>query len=173
MVLGQNNLKGSQLVEYITSQYSPDWEVIGTLLDLPIEELKAIEAGYPKNVKWCRDQRLIKWLEVDPTASWKKMFTAIGSPRVIESRRLSTSLDEGMYIACMQLNNFHLICCMNKIVITVQTSYNLNGTHTRHATKTRVKRVYTQNSNFACAYVLSLNFSIIVSRHFKVINRTL
>ena len=90
--------KQKDLIEHITPHYAADWEVIGTLLDLPIEELKAIEAGYPKNVKWCCDQMLIKWLEVDPTASWKKMFAAIGSPRVIESRRLpsTSSLDEGM-----------------------------------------------------------------------------
>ena len=56
--------------------------MIGTLLGLPSGELKSIEAGYPTNVKWCCNQMLEKWLEVDPSASWKKLFEAIESPAV-------------------------------------------------------------------------------------------
>lgn len=68
------------LYEYITPQYAALWRVMGTLLGLPAGELKAIEAGYPTNIKWCCDKMLEKWLEVDPTASWKKLFVAIESP---------------------------------------------------------------------------------------------
>ena len=70
------------LYQCITPRYAADWEVIGTLLGLPSGELKAIEAGWPTNVKWCCNQMLKKWLEVDPTASWKKLFIAIDSPAV-------------------------------------------------------------------------------------------
>ena len=67
------------LVEHITPQYAADWKVIGTLLDLPSGELDAIEAGWPINVKWCCNQMLEKWLQVDPTASWRNLFAAIES----------------------------------------------------------------------------------------------
>ena len=67
---------------HITPQYAADWEVIGTLLGLPSGELKAIEAGWPTNVKWCCNQMLKKWLESDTTASWGKLFTVIESPAV-------------------------------------------------------------------------------------------
>ena len=70
------------LYEHITPQYGADWKVIGTLLGLPNGELKAIEAGYPTNVKWCCDQMLEKWLEMDTTATWSKLFTVIESPAV-------------------------------------------------------------------------------------------
>ena len=70
------------LYHHITPQYAADWEVIGTLLGLPSGELKAIEAGYPTNVKWCCNQMFEKWLEVDPTASWGNLFTVIESPAV-------------------------------------------------------------------------------------------
>ena len=70
------------LYQHITPQYAADWRVIGTLLGLPSGELKAIEAGYPTNVKWCCSQMLEKWLEMDPTASWEKLFTVIDSPAV-------------------------------------------------------------------------------------------
>jgi len=46
------------LYVYITPQYAADWKVIGTLLDIPIGELRAIEAAYPINVKWCCNQML-------------------------------------------------------------------------------------------------------------------
>ena len=85
------------LYEHITPQYAADWEVIGTLLGLPSGELKAIEAGYPINVKWCCNQMLKMWLEVDPNASWGRLFT------VIESRAVSSgqAVDKGDYF-CMQ-----------------------------------------------------------------------
>ena len=70
------------LYEHITPGFAADWEVIGTLLGLPNGELKAIEAGYPTNVKWCCNQMLKKWLEMDPTASWGKLFAALESPAV-------------------------------------------------------------------------------------------
>ena len=70
------------LCEHITPQYAADWRVIGTLLGLPQGELKAIEAGYPTNVKWCCNQMLEKWLDTDITASWRKLFTAIESSAV-------------------------------------------------------------------------------------------
>ena len=70
------------LIEYTTPRYAADWKVIGTLLGLPSGELNAIEAGYPINVKWCCNQMLEKWLEVDPAASWGKLLTVIESPAV-------------------------------------------------------------------------------------------
>ena len=70
------------LYQHITPQYAADWKVIGTLLGLPSGELKAIEAGYPTNIKWCCNQMLEKWLELDTTASWRKLLTVIESPAV-------------------------------------------------------------------------------------------
>ena len=67
------------LYEHITPQYAADWKVIGTLLDLPSAELRAIEAKFPTNVKWCCNQMLEKWLGLDTTASWGKLFTIIES----------------------------------------------------------------------------------------------
>ena len=70
------------LYQHITPQYAADWKVIGTLLGLPNGELNAIEAGYATNVKWCCNQMLQKWLEMDTTASWGKLLTVIESPAV-------------------------------------------------------------------------------------------
>ena len=70
------------LYQHITPQYAADWKVIGTLLGLPSEELRAIEAGWPTNIKWCCNQMLENWLAMDTTASWGKLFTVIESPAV-------------------------------------------------------------------------------------------
>ena len=56
--------------------------MIGTLLGIPNEELKIIEASYPTNLKWCCNQMLAKWIEIDPTASFEKLFAAIHSSAV-------------------------------------------------------------------------------------------
>ena len=83
------------LYEYITPQYAADWKVIGTLLGLSSGYLKATEAGYPTNVRWCCNEMLEKWLEIDATASWRKLFTVIESPAV---RPCSAPPDKGDYI---------------------------------------------------------------------------
>lgn len=70
------------LYQNVTPRYTADWRVIGTLLGIPNGELKAIEAQYPTNLKWCCNRMLEKWLETDATASWDKIFEAIRSPAV-------------------------------------------------------------------------------------------
>ena len=68
------------LHRHITPHYAADWKVMGTLLGLPSSELNAIAAQNPNNLKWCCNTMLEKWLEVDSTASWEKIFTTIDSP---------------------------------------------------------------------------------------------
>ena len=85
------------LYQHITPQYAADWKVIGTLLGLPSGELKSIEAGYPTNVKWCCNQMLEKWLEVDPSASWQKLLEVIESPAVSSDQ----APDEGDQLYCV------------------------------------------------------------------------
>ena len=70
------------LYEHITLKFAADWKVIGTLLGVPTGELNAIEAGWPTNTKWCCNQMLDKWLDMDPKASWEKIHKAIESPAV-------------------------------------------------------------------------------------------
>ena len=83
------------LYQHITPQYAADWKVIGILLGLPSGELEAIEAGYPKNVKWCCNEMLKKWLELDTTASWSKVLTVIKSPAVSYT---ACTTDKGDYL---------------------------------------------------------------------------
>jgi len=70
------------LYQHITPHYAAYWKVIGTLLDLPYGNLKAIEAEHPTNIRWCCNQMLEKWLEIDSTASWEKLLEVIDSPAV-------------------------------------------------------------------------------------------
>ena len=97
------------LCENITPVYAADWKVIGTLLGIPNGELKAIEGCYPTNLKWCCDRMLEKWLEMDPTASFEKLFAAINSPAVSGIHK-----DNG--------NHQYLVCKI--ILLNLYTFYN-------------------------------------------------
>ena len=77
------------LYQNITPQYATQWKVIGTLLDLPSETLNIIERNHMFQVDLCCNAMLEKWLQVDTTASWRKLFT------VIESSAVSGTLGKG------------------------------------------------------------------------------
>jgi len=70
------------LYQYITPQYAVDWIVIGILLGLPSGKLDVIERDKFYQTKDCCNAMLKKWLEMDTTASWHKLFTVIESPAV-------------------------------------------------------------------------------------------
>ena len=70
------------LYQYITPQYAADWNVIGILLGLPSGTLDIIEHDHVHKATHCCNAMLKKWLEMDTTASWEKLFTAIESPAV-------------------------------------------------------------------------------------------
>ena len=71
------------LYQYITPRYGAYWEVIGELLGLQTGALRIIEAEWPTNIERCCNKMLKKWLDIDITASWQKMFAAIESPAVL------------------------------------------------------------------------------------------
>ena len=82
------------LHQHFTSQYAVEWKVIGTLLGLPSGTLDIIEHDNMWSVTHCCNAMLKKWLEVDPTASWNKLFAAI--------YLLSNCVpNKGMYGSCM------------------------------------------------------------------------
>ena len=74
--------KLKDLYQHITLQYAADWKVIGTLLGLPSATLDVIERDNHYKARECCNAMWIEWLQVDPTASWGKLFTVIESPAV-------------------------------------------------------------------------------------------
>ena len=74
--------KLKDLYQQITPQYAVQWKVIGTLLGLPSGALDVIEQDNAYKTTRCCNAMLKKWLEMDPTASWGKLFTVIESPAV-------------------------------------------------------------------------------------------
>ena len=82
-----------ELCQYITPQYATEWEVIGILLGVPAGTLDIIEYDNSRRTTDCCNAMLKKWLEIDDTASWNKLLTAIESPVVSCS-------DKGDYSYC-------------------------------------------------------------------------
>ena len=65
------------LHQHIAPRYARQWREIGTLLGLPSAALDTIEHNRHCEARQCCCVMLFKWLEVDPTASWRKLFTVI------------------------------------------------------------------------------------------------
>ena len=70
------------LYRHVTPKYAPQWRVIGILLDLPNERLNIIEHDHVYRAEPCCNAMLANWLQVDTTASWRKLLTVIESPAV-------------------------------------------------------------------------------------------
>ena len=81
------------LHQHIAPRYARQWRVIGTLLGLPSAALDTIEHNCHCEAGQCCCVMLFKWVVVDPTASWRKLFTVIESPAVSGS-----ALDKGHYV---------------------------------------------------------------------------
>ena len=65
---------------------------IGTLLDLPSQSLNITEHNHIFQINLYCNARLEKWLQVETTASWGKLFI------VIESSGVSSALDKGDWL---------------------------------------------------------------------------
>ena len=66
--------------------------MIGTLLGLTSGTLDIIKYDNRDKARPCCDAVLEEWLEVDPSASWEKLFKVIESPAV--------SSDQGIVYVC-------------------------------------------------------------------------
>ena len=74
--------KLKDVYEHVTPRCAAKWKVIGILLGMPSEALDIIEYDNRDKAESCCNAMLKKWLQVDTTASWEKLFTAIESPAV-------------------------------------------------------------------------------------------
>ena len=70
------------LQNHVTPNYAARWRMIGTQLGLPSGTLDIIEYNNRDRAEPCCNAILKKWLEVDPSASWEKLFEVIESPAV-------------------------------------------------------------------------------------------
>lgn len=67
------------LHNHVTPYHAVHWKVIGTKLGLPSETLRIIKYDNKDKAEPCCDAVMEKWLEVDPSATWEKVFEAIKS----------------------------------------------------------------------------------------------
>ena len=65
------------LYKHVTPCYAAQWEDIGVYLDIEQGPLNTIRANHPGDVESCCRDLWKKWLQLDPDATWDKLFTAI------------------------------------------------------------------------------------------------
>ena len=88
------------LFNIVTPDYAAQWKVIGTLLDISTGRLNGIERSFPANAFWCCNRMLEIWLEIDTSASWKKLIQVIDSPAVMAA---------GVFSSTTATNIVHLV----------------------------------------------------------------
>ena len=77
--IGTDRPEISELHKYVKRQVSPQWKDLGIQLlnSEQAKKLDVFEANYPKNLERCCTEMFIYWLQVDSTASWDKLITAL------------------------------------------------------------------------------------------------
>ena len=76
------------LREHVTPMYAVHWRLLGKLLKLPNNLLGMIESYNLYEAIPCCNAMFSHWLELDATASWEKVFSAIGSTSMYKARIL-------------------------------------------------------------------------------------
>ena len=84
--------KLKDLYQYVTPQYATHWRIIGTRLGLSTPSLDIIEYDHNNKASGCCNAVFEKWLCIDTTASWKKLFAITESPIVSD-----INSDQGYY----------------------------------------------------------------------------
>ena len=67
------------LYQQFTPRYDACWIDIGILLGLSWDVLETIKDRYGPSAIDCCNAMLEKWLQINPSVSWRKLFTAIES----------------------------------------------------------------------------------------------
>ena len=75
--VGSERPKLKDLYKHVTPCYAAQWEDIGVYLDIELGHLQTIKADHPGDTSGCCKDLWKKWLELDPNATWEKLFTAI------------------------------------------------------------------------------------------------
>ena len=89
--------KLKDLYKHVTPCYAAHWEDIGVYLDIELGHLKIIRADHPSDTSSCCKDLWKKWLEIDPDATWEKLFTAIDSAIPSASSSTGTRPADGTY----------------------------------------------------------------------------
>ena len=92
------------LYEYVTPDYAVYWNTIGVLLGVPDNELKIIEHDYFNRAVQCCNVMLQRWLELDPSATWEKLFAAIDSEAMVTA----ITNDNGLYKSKLYTISAHI-----------------------------------------------------------------
>ena len=91
MICYTENLRPNlrELFEKVTPNFAPHWKRIGVFLNISYGVLDAIESDYFGNCQECCDRMLAKWLDIDVTATWKKLKGAVNLAVLKPNKRTS------------------------------------------------------------------------------------
>ena len=94
------------LYKHVTPCYAAQWEDIGVHLDIELGHLQTIKANHPSDASGCCKDLWKKWLELDPNATWEKLFTAIDDCTAASS----STATAGTYYHIASIVSFRTTC---------------------------------------------------------------
>ena len=98
--VGTDRPKLKDLYKLVTPCYAAQWEDIGVYLDIEPGHLSIIRANHPGDVEGCCKDLWKKWLELDPDATWDKLFAAIDDCAAASA---SSSTSKNLIIICYHI----------------------------------------------------------------------
>ena len=98
------------LHRYVVQQQAAQWDRLGLELGLERYHIAIITRDHPNRSVTCCGEMLQKWLEIDPSASWRKLDDAV---RRIRSPTISTVNNDSSGIAiCSVFMIVHMDVCL-------------------------------------------------------------
>ena len=76
-ILGRETPKLRDILNDIVPKWTPKWKQFGIQLGIDIHLLDTIEKDHSGDSEMCCITMFSKWLDKNPAASWKDIFTAV------------------------------------------------------------------------------------------------
>ena len=88
---------------------APQWQLLGAMLQIKDHLLKIIEHDYHKDCETCCSKMLSDWLDLNPTASWRGLLTALYTLYYGENKYMYTFLHIGLFYPSTALVSYVFI----------------------------------------------------------------
>ena len=77
MDLGKGKPTSKDLLNHVICNWASKWRELGTQLNIDQYLMDIIERDHPSDCKSCCSEMFSKWLDINPSACWEDITTAV------------------------------------------------------------------------------------------------